>query len=699
MGDAHQSPNRAYAVGITAIAALAALVSTWLSLQFRVGDAELSSLWLANGVILAVLLASPQRRWPALLIASLLSLTAIDAFYLDGAHPTSAINVFEAFLGALLIRRFAGPIGSLMSLKRLLASFACVLGVAAPVGAALGTLAVRVSTPDLDSAEFFRIWLFSDALGLIIVSPALHAIEAKRLALPDFERMSASRFETWVFWLVFLTASIPVMSVEPDPGRNLGDLHYGLFPLLLWAAFRLEPWVSLNAVLFVSAWAAWQTASGAGPFVMDGQSDAGRILAYQIPTLTTAMSVQTLLVLSNERRHAARRLRETSEKFRNIVETTNEWLWELDTRLVCTYSSPHCKQMIGYEPDELVGKSLYDIIHEDDEERLRELLRTSIAARTPVFNFAHRQWRKDGSIVHVETNAVPILDEEGELMGYRGAHRDVTARVEAEARQRSRQESNARADKLIALGTVVSGVAHEINNPNQFISSNLPVLRRAWEDVEPAILSHSERDGAWTIAGLPTSEAVAEIRDIIDEITDGSDRIRTIVAELGDYVRGESNYSFEPLIANSVVETTARLLRGTLGSRGHRLELELDPDPPTILGNASRIEQVLINLVTNASDALVAMQDPGPIRITTGPTSEKGRYPIFVEDEGAGIEPEDLDRVLDPFFSTKRERGGTGLGLAISSRIAKEHQGSLDLEPRVGGGTRATFWLPLADEA
>ena len=696
-GRARKSSVPLRSIGIVVGAALATTCATLLSLGFRIGEAELPSLWLGNGVILTSLLATPRRIWPPLMLACGVSLAAIDAFYLGDPNVTSAINVLEAFLGALLIRRFGGPIGSLMSLNRMAISFACVLLVAAPVGAALGTLAAWATDPSLDTAAFFRIWFFGDALGLILVSPAVHAIEAKRLKLPDYEALHVSRPETGLFWLVFLAISIPVMSVDPDPARNLGDLHYGLFPVLLWASFRLEPWVSLTAILLVAAFAAWQAASGFGPFFVEGQPDAGRVLSFQIPTLTTAMSVQALLVLSNERRYAARRLRESSERFRNIVETTNEWIWELNTRLVCTYSSPHCEPMTGYTPEEIVGLHLYATIHEEDIPRFRQLVRTFVSTRAPIYNFAHRHYRKDGSIVHVESNAVPIVDAEGVLLGYRGSHRDVTDRVEAAAAERSRQESNARADKLIALGTVVSGVAHEIDNPNQFIMSNLPVLRRAWQDVETLVISNGQQHPNWTVAGLPASEAVADINDVLDDISDGSDRIRTIITELRDYVRGESNYAFERLNPNQVVKSAARMLRGSLGSRGHRVEVVSDPRPPEILGNGPRVEQVIINLIANASEALEDSARNGVVRVSVGPREEGARYPIRVEDDGPGIDVAHLERVLDPFFSTKRAKGGTGLGLAISSRIAREHDGALDIRPRPSGGTCATLWLNVAD--
>jgi len=255
-------------------------------------------------------------------------------------------------------------------------------------------------------------------------------------------------------------------------------------------------------------------------------------------------------------------------------------------------------------------------------------------------------------------------------------------------------EGYAHSEKLAALGAVVSSVAHEINNPNQFITLNMPIVMQAWKDVEPAVARFAREHPDWSVAGLPPVEAIREIAEAIDEVTEGSDRIRSIVAELKDFLRGEPVRPSEPVDLGECVRAVVNLVMGSIAARGQSIELALRSDLPLVLGHRRRIEQVLINLISNASEAFEGK--PGVIRVRTIHFDDERFVTIEVQDDGVGIAESDLDRVMEPFYTTKRSSGGMGLGLAVSTRIAREHGGRLEVESRIGCGTTARLILPVA---
>lgn len=267
--------------------------------------------------------------------------------------------------------------------------------------------------------------------------------------------------------------------------------------------------------------------------------------------------------------------------------------------------------------------------------------------------------------------------------------REVAARTEE---LRLHQQQLIQADKMASLGVLVSGVAHEINNPSSLLLLNLPVLRDAWADAEPILEAHYRRHGDFPFGGLPYSRMREEIPGMIDDMQEGTRRIKRIVGDLKDFARQGGSAQAELFDLNEVVATAVRLVDNSIRKATGRFEAHYADDLPPLVGNAQRIEQVVINLVLNACQAL---ENPAQgIRLTTRHERSEGRVLVEVCDEGCGIAPEDMHRLTDPFFTTRRECGGTGLGLSVSASIVSEHQGGLTFDSRPGHGTRAVLSLP-----
>jgi PAS domain S-box-containing protein len=270
---------------------------------------------------------------------------------------------------------------------------------------------------------------------------------------------------------------------------------------------------------------------------------------------------------------------------------------------------------------------------------------------------------------------------------------DVSERKRMQRDLDREREALTRADKMISLGVLVSGVAHEVSNPNHAIMLNVSLLRDAWRGIVPIVDEHAARDGPMRVANLPWEELRGEVASMIDDVEHATDRIRGIVTELRTFALDPEPGEGRAVSMNDVVTSSLRLLGNHIRKATNRFSVELAPDLPAVRGNPRRLEQVLVNLVINACHAL-----PNPdcaVTIETGMTETD----VFVRviDEGRGISRDDLRRITEPFFTTKRAAGGTGLGLAVSERIAQEHGGTLTFESEPGKGTTATLSIPYGE--
>ncbi len=274
--------------------------------------------------------------------------------------------------------------------------------------------------------------------------------------------------------------------------------------------------------------------------------------------------------------------------------------------------------------------------------------------------------------------------------------REMAERERAAATLLLQQRQLVQADKLAALGVLVAGVAHEVNNPNGFILLNMPILRAAFLDALESLDAGGATDDL-ALAGIPYARMRVEIPLMLDEMAAGSRRIKRIVEDLKDFARREDSPRLAPIDLNDVARAAVRLVDARIRHGTGRFEVSLADGLPRVRADAQRIEQVVVNLLLNACEAL-----PGPERgvaLATRADPAAGQVVLEVRDEGVGIRPEDLPRVTDPFFTTKRETGGTGLGLSVSAGIVEEHGGALGFASTPGVGTVATLRLPAIPEA
>ena len=273
---------------------------------------------------------------------------------------------------------------------------------------------------------------------------------------------------------------------------------------------------------------------------------------------------------------------------------------------------------------------------------------------------------------------------------------DITEKKNAEREAKKRETQLFHADKMISLGTMAAGMCHEINNPNNFILMNASMLEWAWKSALEKLDEHTQEHGDFMLGNLPYSHIRNRIFTALRCISEGSQRIRTIVNDMKEFISARPAGIKYKVDINDVVRSSLNLLSGKLRKSTDNLIIEYGEDIPPVEGNAHLLGQVIINLLLNGAEAL---PDPHKaLKIATS-FSEKGKKVIVqVRDEGLGIEDENLKRIFDPFFTTKRETGGTGLGLAISFNIIEAHGGHILISSTAGEGTVAVVELPVSSE-
>jgi polar amino acid transport system substrate-binding protein len=275
--------------------------------------------------------------------------------------------------------------------------------------------------------------------------------------------------------------------------------------------------------------------------------------------------------------------------------------------------------------------------------------------------------------------------------------REIAERKHAEEELRLNQQQLVQADKLAALGVLVSGVAHEINNPTGLILLEVPTLKRFYADASKVLEQYSRENGDFTCGGLPYSRMREELPRSLEKLHDSGKRIKRIVDDLKDFARQGGSACNETVDLNSVVQAAVRLVEPSIRNATTRFSASYGEHLPPFRGNTQRIEQVLVNLILNACQALPDRERA--VELATWSDPERATVVFRLRDEGCGISPEHLARLTDPFFTTKRESGGTGLGLSVSATIVKEHGGALTFESEPGSGTTVTLTLPSCKRA
>ena len=361
------------------------------------------------------------------------------------------------------------------------------------------------------------------------------------------------------------------------------------------------------------------------------------------------------------RREMEHRLHQQQEFARRLVDNFPDLILVLDAASHYTFISPRCQEVLGYSLEEAQSMEFGGRAHAEDLPALLSVYKDVLSGNQTFASQEIRVRHKQGDWRRILFNFSPLSDEQGNIEGVVLSGRDVTDLKRLE-------EQLIQAEKLAAMGHMLAGVAHELNNPLTAILGVTELLR---ERAAPDETSKRQLDLAHRQAR----------------------RAARIVQNLLEFSRPASPQK-KSLDVNNLIERTMQLHEHSL--RRNNVEVEFHPHGglPGIVGDANQLIQVFLNMVTNAEQAIREVRDTGRLQIRLGRSGN--RISIAFQDDGVGIRPEALPRIFDPFYTTKRPGGGTGLGLSICMSIIREHGGTIEAESLPAGGSAFTVYLPAA---
>ena len=384
--------------------------------------------------------------------------------------------------------------------------------------------------------------------------------------------------------------------------------------------------------------------------------------------------------------------RESEEKYRTILQSIEEGYYEVDLAGNMTFCNESMCKISGYSADELIGMNNRQYMSAETAKQFYQIFNQVYQTGIPATAVDWETIRKDGQVNFLEISISLIKDPEGRPTGFRGIARDITARKRAEELAQLHQHQLMQASKMVAIGTLVSGVAHEINNPNNFIMLNSGLVKEVWQNAVPILEAYFQENGEFVLGGMNYSELRSKMPSLFTGIADGAKRIKQIVDDLKTYVREDTADLTQVVDINKVLKSAVSLLSHTIRESTSTFKIEYGQDLPPIRGNFQRIEQVVINLIQNACQALPDSSKGVSVSVNYNPPQEE--IIISIRDEGVGMPRETISTITEPFFTTKGDTGGVGLGLSISSRIVEEHSGRMRFTSEKGSGTVAEIIFP-----
>jgi PAS domain S-box-containing protein len=359
-----------------------------------------------------------------------------------------------------------------------------------------------------------------------------------------------------------------------------------------------------------------------------------------------------------ERDRVEEALRTSEVRYRLLVENVNEAIIVAQDGML-KFANPKAAELSGYSREELTSMSFVDIIHPDDRDMVVKRYLQRLQGKVPPQIYPFRIIDKEGNIKWAEINAVSLI--------WQGKPASLNLLTDITERKKSEQQALVNA-KLASVGELVAGVAHEINNPLTGVIGYAQLLM--------------ERQG------VPQN-----VKDDLQKIYEESQRTVRIVQNLLRFAR---QYKPEKNLVdiNELIERTLELEAYKLRTSNIELSTKLAADLPLILADYNQLQQVILNIVTNAQQAMAETKRKGKIMVTIGVIEDY--VSISIADNGPGISPENMAKIFDPFFTTKPEGSGSGLGLSVCHGIITEHGGNIYAEGTPGKGTTFIIELPIA---
>jgi len=637
-------------------------------------DKIFAPFWPPNIVLLCALLLSPYRRWWLVILAVFPAHVVAEIGV--GMHAPQlmvafASNVMVATVSAAALRRWRREPRWFGSLRDTCLYLAVTTLASPALSAVVGAFVPAMSTGSAGRFwSFWAQWYLSNAVGSVALGPValvlLDEVRRRRLQRPRRPAVEAA---------VLAASLIIVCSVVFEAGSVMNSssflpaIIYLPLPFVLWAAVRFGVKGASGAVLLLSVILVWRALNGPSVFLAGDPGTS--VLALQVFILGLAIPVLLLAASIDEARRAEKLARESEERMAIAAISADVCLWHIDYYSNRFWVTDHGRDILGFPPGEILTRhAVMNAIHPDDRQQAVETMRAA-AAEKRLADCEFRIVRPDnGEIRWLRCRARAHGDYRGALAEISGTFADITERRSAETELAQQRSELAHLMRVSMLGELSASIAHELTQPLSAILSNAEAAKVLMTQKPPNL-----------------AEAVEALDDIIGE----DNRAGEVIHRLRGLLR-KSEVKFEPTDVNDIVNATLRVLHTELTTRDISVSTSLTANVPLVSGDAVQLQQVLLNLLLNAADAMNEVVPPRRIiEIGTRRTNTQD-VQIIISDCGAGLTPDHRERVFQPFFTTKAR--GLGLGLSLCSAIAKLHGGSLTLENGTSGGATATLTLP-----
>ena len=394
--------------------------------------------------------------------------------------------------------------------------------------------------------------------------------------------------------------------------------------------------------------------------------------AYVPATDVTPPMLQGVYINIDDRKRAEQALRTSEERWRTVFETSSVGIATSDENLRVSTANAAFQRIVGYTEDELREMKWIDLTHEDDRSTTEELVGSLLGGNLQAYNVEKRYRRKDGETIWVNVYNTHVPATPTTPAFFPAIIVDITDRINAERALQRAQVELARVARVTTMGELATSIAHEINQPLAAIVARGNACRHWLE-----------------------GQDLARAKESLDRMVADADRACEVIKRVRSLTSNAALERLE-LNVNVVVKDVLAITQSELRARQVSLQMQLNDDIPPVSGDKVQLQQVVLNLVMNAIDAMATASRRQRVLSVRSQRGEDGGVLVTVQDCGPGLEPANAQRIFQPFFTTKP--GGMGMGLSISTSIVEGHGGRLWATPVHPCGTAFHFSLPRVSE-
>jgi PAS domain S-box-containing protein len=633
------------------------------------------ALWTSAGIALGGLLLFGNRVWPGVWLGSFLvqltttfgnSATPADVRSLAIASTIGTGAALQAVAGCWMVRRLLGKTPTFDDLKEVLVLTVVGGFVSSALAATIGAAGLTWAT---DRGGFWPLWR-AEVIGVLVFTPTVLIVADRKTY-----RLNPRRWLRWIeFAVLFVALPLIVFRLTENQRTVYGAIF--VTASILWATLRFGKVGTALSLLTTALLLATNVKTASTLLGTIRVSNDTRIMDAQTLLGAFTITFWILAAILNERERAAKELRENEARFRQFSEEMPHIIWMMTAdRQRVLYVNRAFERVFGRKREDLYAASdvWLDGIHPEDRKRVVEarLINHGGGEYCEEFRVVHT----DGTVRWLRDRAVPLRDEGGEIHMFAGTAEDITLSRQF-AEELARQQSELlHVSRLSSVGQMVATLSHEVAQPMSAIGTLATVCIKALQ-LEPP----EERN------------RLVNLQQWIEDIAAENQRCRAILRRLRDYSR-KTRSDRAVCDLNTVLRESAELISNELRRFGVKIRFDLARSLPVVMADRIQLEQVVVNLVTNARDAMLDV-DPSRRVIVLRSATDGDAVSIEVEDRGIGLPTQAAGRIFEPFFTTKPN--GMGIGLSICKTIVAEHDGEICAFANEHGGATFRILLPIS---